>query len=208
MHILRPSADRRLNLLTGLLSLIGASVLAASLLSHSPEDPAWNTAAEALRPHNWIGYPGALFSDVALSLAGFASWLIPIMVCLFGFRRMRSKSVEAPGLRIFGAGLLVLSACTLLSLAPDWKPLHETMPPGGVIGLALSAYLLANLNFGGTFAIVAVAVLISIYLTTSFTVETVEGWIAAPMAKWPIQSRSFNLAMKPWSSCCWNAEPT
>ena len=184
MHILRPSADRRLNLLTGLLSLIGAGVLAASLLSHSPEDPAWNTAAEALRPHNWIGYPGALFSDVALSLAGFASWLIPIMVCLFGLRRMRSKSVEAPGLRVFGAGLLVLSACTLLSLAPDWKPLHETMPPGGVVGLALSAYLLANLNFGGTLAIVAVAVLISIYLTTSFTVETVEGWIAAPMAWW------------------------
>jgi len=182
MHILRPSADRRLNILTGLLFLIGAGVLAASLISHSPEDPAWNTATEALRPHNWIGYPGALFSDIVLSLAGFASWLIPFMVCLFGLRRMRSRTVEAPGLRLFGAALLVLSACTLLSLAPDWKPLHETMPPGGVVGLALSAYLLANLNYGGTLALVAVAVLISIYLTTSFTVETVEGWIAVPMA--------------------------
>ncbi len=184
MHILRPSADRRLNLLTGLLFLIGAGVLAASLISHSPEDPAWNTAAETLRPANWIGYPGALFSDIVLSLAGFASWLIPIMVCLFGLRRMRSQRVEAPGLRLFGAGLLVLSACTLLSLAPDWKPLHETMPPGGVVGLALSAYLLANLNYGGTLAIVAGAVLISIYLTTSFTVETVEAWISIPMAWW------------------------
>lgn len=182
MHILRPSADRRLNILTGLLFLIGAGVLAASLISHSPEDPAWNTATEALRPHNWIGYPGAMFSDIVLSLAGFASWLIPFMVCLFGLRRMRSRTVEAPGLRLFGAALLVLSACTLLSLAPDWKPLHETMPPGGVVGLALSAYLLANLNYGGTLALVAVAVLISIYLTTSFTVETVEGWIAVPMA--------------------------
>ncbi|MBL8239221.1 MAG: DNA translocase FtsK 4TM domain-containing protein [Bryobacterales bacterium] len=184
MHILRPSADRRLNLLTGLLFLIGGGVLAASLISHSPEDPAWNTAAEALRPHNWIGYPGALFSDVALSLAGFASWLIPAMVCLFGLRRMRSQIVEAPGLRLFGAGLLVLSVCTLLSLAPDWKPLHETMPPGGVVGLALSAYLLANLNYGGTLALVAVAILISVYLTTTFTVETIEGWIAAPIAWW------------------------
>ncbi|HEU0124026.1 MAG TPA: DNA translocase FtsK 4TM domain-containing protein [Bryobacteraceae bacterium] len=182
MQLLRPSADRRLNLLTGLLFLIGSVVLAASLFSHSPDDPAWNTAAEALRPRNWIGYPGALFSDIALSLAGFASWLIPVMVCLFGLRRMRSQTVEAPGLRLFGAGLLVLSVCTLLSLAPDWKPLHETMPPGGVVGLALSAYLLANLNFGGTLALVAVAVLISLYLTTSFTVETVEGWIAGPMA--------------------------
>ncbi|MFN0101267.1 MAG: DNA translocase FtsK [Bryobacteraceae bacterium] len=171
-------------MLTGLLFLIGSAVLAASLISHSPEDPAWNTASEALRPHNWIGYPGALFSDVVLSLAGFASWLIPVMVCLFGLRRMRSKSVEAPGLRLFGAALLVLSVCTLLSLAPDWKPLHETMPPGGVVGLALSAYLLANLNFGGTLAIVAVAVLISIYLTTSFTVETIEGWLLVPMAWW------------------------
>ena len=171
-------------MLTGLLFLIGACVLAASLISHSPEDPAWNTASEALRPHNWIGYPGALFSDIALSLAGFASWLIPLMVCLFGLRRMRSQSVEAPGLRLFGAALLVLSACTLLSLAPDWKPLHDTMPPGGVVGLALSAYLLTNLNYGGTLALVAVAILVSIYLTTSFTVETVEAWISIPMAWW------------------------
>ena len=191
MHILRPSADRRLNLLTGLLFLIGAGVLAASLISHSPEDPAWNTAAEALRPHNWIGYPGALFSDVVLSLAGFASWLIPVMVCLFGLRRMRSKTVEAPGLRLFGASLLVLSACTLLSLAPDWKPLHETMPPGGVVGLALSAYLLANLNYGGTLAVVAVAILISVYLTTSFTVETVEDWISVPMAWWDVRVEGY-----------------
>lgn len=191
MHILRPSADRRLNLLTGLLFLIGSAVLAASLISHSPEDPAWNTAAEALRPRNWIGYPGALFSDIVLSLAGFASWLIPVMVGLFGIRRMRSQSVEAPGLRVFGAALLVLSACTLFSLAPDWKPLHETMPPGGVVGLALSAYLLTNLNYGGTLALVAVAILISLYLTTTFTVETVEGWIAGPMAWWDAQVEGY-----------------
>jgi S-DNA-T family DNA segregation ATPase FtsK/SpoIIIE len=193
MHILRPSADRRLNLLTGLLFLIGSAVLAASLISHSPEDPAWNTAAEALRPRNWIGYPGALFSDIVLSLAGFASWLIPLMVCLFGLRRMRSQSVEAPGLRMFGAGLLVLSVCTLFSLAPDWKPLHETMPPGGVVGLALSAYLLANLNYGGTLALVAVAILISLYLTTTFTVETVEGWISGPMAWWDARVEGYQV---------------
>lgn len=184
MHIFRPSADRRLNLLTGMLFLIGASVVAASLFSYSPEDPAWNTAAEALRPRNWIGYPGALFSDLALSLTGFASWLIPFMVFVFGIRRMRSRSVETPGLRLFGAGLLVISACTLLSLAPDWKPLHETMPPGGVLGLALSAYLLSNLNFGGTMAVVAAAVLISLYLTTTFSVETVENWLTLPVAWW------------------------
>src|SRR5262249_46730308 len=148
MQILRPSADRRLNLLTGLVCLIGAGVLAASLVSHSPEDPAWNTAAEALRPRNWIGYPGALFSEVGLSLSGFAAWLLPGLLGIFGLRRMRSRPVEAPALRLVGAGLLVLSACTLLSLAPDWKPLHDTMPPGGVLGLAMSAYLLTNLNYG------------------------------------------------------------
>ena len=93
-------------------------------------------------------------------------------------------SSDLPGLRLFGALLFVLSVCTLLSLAPDWKPLHETMPPGGVLGLALSAYLMANLNFGGTLALVAVSILISLYLTTTFTVETVEGWIAAPIAWW------------------------
>lgn len=184
MQILRPSADRRLNLLTGLVCLIGAGVLTASLLSYSPEDPAWNTAAEALRPRNWIGYPGALFSDIALSLTGFAAWLLPFMTGVFGLRRMRSRPVEAPGFRLFGAALLVLSACTLLSLAPEWKPMHDTMPPGGVIGLAISAYLLANLNYGGTLALLAVATLVALYLTTTITVETIEGWMAVPTAWW------------------------
>lgn len=184
MNIFGTSADKRLNQLTGLVSLVAAAALAASLLSYSPLDPAWNTAAESLRPHNWIGYPGALFSDLALSLAGFAAWLAPVLAGAFGLQRMRSKPFEAPTLRLIGSGLLILSACTLLSLAPEWKPLHETMPPGGVLGLAISAYLLANLNFGGTLALVAVAILISLYLTTTISIESVEGWIAGPMAWW------------------------
>jgi S-DNA-T family DNA segregation ATPase FtsK/SpoIIIE len=184
MHILRPSTDRRLNLLTGCVFLIGAAVLAASLLSHSPEDPAWNTAANVLRPHNWIGYPGALFSDIALSLAGLAAWLLPAMFFGFALQRIKSRPVETPLLRLFGAVLLILSVCTLLSLIPDWRPFHRTVPPGGVLGLATSAYLLANLNYGGTLALLAVAILISLYLTTTISAETVEGWIAAPAAWW------------------------
>ena len=184
MNIFGTSADKRLNQLTGLVSLVAAAALAGSLLSYSPLDPAWNTAAESLRPNNWIGYPGALFSDLALSLAGFAAWLAPILAGAFGLQRLRSKPFEAPTLRLCGAALLILSACTLLSLAPEWKPLHETMPPGGVLGLAISAYLLANLNYGGTLALVAVAVLVSIYLTTTISIESVEGWISGPMAWW------------------------
>jgi len=91
MNIFGTSADKRLNQLTGLVSLVAAAALAASLLSYSPLDPAWNTAAESLRPNNWIGYPGALFSDLALSLAGFAAWLAPILAGAFGLQRMRSR---------------------------------------------------------------------------------------------------------------------
>lgn len=184
MQILGTSANKRLNELTGLVLLIGAGVLAASLISYTPQDPAWNTAAETLRPKNWIGYPGAWFSDLALSFSGFAAWLLPVMLGVFGWRRMRSRPVEAAGMRIFGAALLVLSTCTLLSLGPDWRFFQFDMPAGGVLGLALSAYLVSNLNYGGTIALAAVAVLVSVYLTTSFSLETAEGWVAGPLAWW------------------------
>jgi len=107
-------------------------------------------------------------------------------------QRLRSRPVEAPALRLIGAGLLILSVCTLLSFAPDWKPLHETMPPGGLLGLATSAYLLANLNYGGTLALLACAVLVSLYLTTTITVEAVEGWFAGPMAWWDARAEGYH----------------
>jgi DNA segregation ATPase FtsK/SpoIIIE, S-DNA-T family len=184
MQILGSSANKRLNELTGLVLLVGAGVLAASLLSYRPEDPAWNTAAGALRPQNWIGYPGAWFSDVALSFSGFAAWLFPVMVGAFGWRRLRSRPMEAPWTRVFGSVLLVLSTCTLLSLGPDWRMFQFDVPAGGVLGLAMSAYLVENLNFGGTIALAAVAVIVSVYLTTSFTLEAAEAWFAGPLAWW------------------------
>ena len=68
-----PTSNRRLNELIGFLALVSATLLVLSLISYSPLDPSWNTAAAppASHPaHNWIGPVGAVVSDLALQIFG------------------------------------------------------------------------------------------------------------------------------------------
>src|SRR5947209_2820035 len=53
----------------GALLLAGSLGLAVALLTHQPTDPSWSTAAGG-PAENWLGAPGAYFSDVLLLLFG------------------------------------------------------------------------------------------------------------------------------------------
>ncbi len=53
-HAFTPTPNRRLNELVGFLALVFATLLVLALISYSPLDPSWNTAATppASRPSN------------------------------------------------------------------------------------------------------------------------------------------------------------
>ena len=53
-HAFTPTPNRRLNELVGFLALVSATLLVLSLISYSPLDPSWNTAATPPASH-----PGA-----------------------------------------------------------------------------------------------------------------------------------------------------
>src|SRR5512135_2558158 len=81
-----PTPNRRLNELIGFLALVSATLLVLSLVSYSPLDPSWNTAAAppASPPaHNWIGPVGAIVSDLALQVFGVSIFLIPVFLVLY-----------------------------------------------------------------------------------------------------------------------------
>ncbi len=82
-----------------LLLLSLAAVFA--LATHNPTDPSLSTAAGG-PPTNWIGSPGAYFSDALLLLFGIGSILFLPVVAIAGLRMLR---VEPAGHT--GRGLLV-----------------------------------------------------------------------------------------------------
>src|ERR1035441_5659910 len=80
-----PTANRRLNELIGFLVLVFALLLVLALVSYSPLDPSFNTAATppaSHLAHNWIGVFGAVASDLTLQVLGVAAFLVPIFLVL------------------------------------------------------------------------------------------------------------------------------
>jgi S-DNA-T family DNA segregation ATPase FtsK/SpoIIIE len=179
MKLLSPTEHRRLNEVTGFLLLSMGLVTLLSLVSYHPQDPSWNTAAGS-RPLNLAGYPGAWLSDVLIQTFGGAAFLFPLLAFLLAWKWIRSEELDAGAVKIFGSALLTLSVCAALSFAP-LRLFGGTVPIGGALGLALAHYLVDSLNLAGALLATATAVVVSIYLVSTFTLARLGEWFAGPI---------------------------
>jgi S-DNA-T family DNA segregation ATPase FtsK/SpoIIIE len=184
MDILKPSANNRLNEVTGVVFLAVGVFLLLSLLTYHPGDPSWNTATGLERAGNWTGRFGSTLADLIYSALGLAALSVPILVVAAGVQRLRHRPIGAPSIRMAGAVLLVGGICTLLSLFPVWRPFEGTVPVGGVAGLALANYLITNFNVAGAAMISLTTIFLSLYLVSRFSMELVYGWMETPLEWW------------------------
>ncbi len=184
MDILKPSANNRLNEVTGIVFVAVGLFLVLSLASYHPGDPSWNTATGVARATNWTGRFGATLADLIYNALGLASLLIPTLIVATGIQRMRHRPIEVPAIRVTGAILLVAGICTILSLAPVWRPFDGTVPAGGILGLSLASYLIGNFNPVGAAMITLTTIVLSLYLVSKFSMEVVYQWFEVPTTWW------------------------
>ncbi|WP_265528202.1 DNA translocase FtsK [Sphingomicrobium marinum] len=109
--------------------------LAIALATHDRNDPDLSTAA-AGPPANWLGTPGAMASDISLTLFGLTAILIVPMLLVIGTRMIRLTEPGRPA-KQWGLGflsLLILGTAIGL-MAPDAV---SGLPGGwgGVLGMA------------------------------------------------------------------------
>ncbi|MBB1651020.1 MULTISPECIES: DNA translocase FtsK [Delftia] len=150
-------------LLAGLLALV---FWLASMLSYSPQDPAWSTsgAGHARLVANWMGRVGAWLADACYFGFGMSVWwlvLASLQTWLSSFARWLRGGVPRDGvplpplwrrrLRFWGGLLLLLGA----SCALEWTRLYrfESVlpgPAGGVFGYMLGYHSLQWLGFMGS----------------------------------------------------------
>ena len=169
MRPLGPTPFRRLNEATGLVFLAGGVVLTLCLISYSPSDPSWNTAAGARAPNNWIGPVGAVIADLLLQGLGFGAGLLPFFILVLAWRWLRSRPIHSAGAKLVGSTILLLSTCAALALGPDWRFFDGAITPGGVAGLIVAGYLVEELNTAGAALVLATCWLLSLYLVSSFS---------------------------------------
>jgi len=189
MKLLSPSPHKRLNEITGFLLLAAGLVMLLSLISYHAFDPSLDTASSA-RPLNLVGYPGSYLSDFFFQMFGAAAFLFPLLTFLLAWRWIRSEEIEAGAVKLAGTLTLTLSACAALSFAP-FRLFSGNIHIGGTLGFAIATYLVDSLNLAGALVVTATAVIISVYLVSTFTLAALSGWFAAPMAWWERRREAF-----------------
>src|SRR5690606_1147107 len=126
---------RRLSELAGLALLTLALLGAIALSTWSVQDPSLSHATQQPVQH-LLGYPGAIFSDMAMQLLGLASVLLLAPEMLLGWRLLSHKPLGEKwrSLMWLAATFLGAAFASTLPVTASW-PLPTGL--GGVCGDAL-----------------------------------------------------------------------
>ncbi len=164
---------RRLRELAGLTLLTVALLGAITLATWSVQDPSLSHATQK-SIHNLLGYPGAIFSDLAMQLLGLASVLLLAPEALIGWRLLAHRPLGAKwrGLVWIAVTLFTAGFVSALPRIGSW-PLPTGL--GGVCGDALLR--LSGMIFGWPLGDIALLITGSIFfVATVTTLMLATGW--------------------------------
>jgi S-DNA-T family DNA segregation ATPase FtsK/SpoIIIE len=178
----------RLKEVTGLVLLLAASAYLLALASYHPTDPSWNNSTGLSPSLNKIGRVGSHISDLSFQCFGLTAWVLPLLLAMLGWVWTRSKNLNSPGARVAGYVILALAISGGLSLFEFPNPNESAFAVGGVAGYLVSSTLQRALNVAGSAILLAVALVISLYLISSFSIagiaEGAENWVIAHLPRW------------------------
>ena len=164
---------RRLSELAGLALITLALLGVIALATWSVQDPSLSHATQ--QPiHNLLGYPGAIFSDLAMQLLGLAAILLLLPEALLGWRLLAHKPVGEKW-----RGLLWIVATFLAAGFASTLPRIGSWPlPAGLGGVAGDALLhVPALIFGGPLAgIMRLALSAMFGIAAAVTLAVAAGW--------------------------------
>ena len=178
MRFLTPTENKRLNELIGFVCMMAAVLLALSLISYNPHDPALNVSAASMGEspvRNWIGPVGSYTADLGFQVFGFAAFLLPLALGILGYNWFRSQAVDSQWATLVGYGLLLLSLPSLLTMI-HFPDVRGAIPPGGVLGSAISHGLQSGFNFWGALLVAMALLIVALFLTTSFSFSGAHAW--------------------------------
>ena len=176
MTFLQPTDKPRLNEPVGFLLLILGVCGALSLISYYPFDPSWNAAGDRGEFRNLIGKPGAYGSDLALQVLGAGAYFLPLFALVLGWCWVRSARIERLRERLIGSTFFLLAVCAGLALAPLSLLFHQTVLPGGTFGFVAATLLVGFFNQVGAALFLLGGAVVSVYMMTSFTIESALAW--------------------------------
>src|SRR4051812_33495518 len=184
-RVFTPSKNRRLNELVGFLLFAAAVLLLLALVSYSPLDNSWNTAAtspDSSPARNWIGVVGAMTSDLLLQGAGVTIFLLPVMIGMLAARWYKSRPVDSPIAKCIGAFALMLFIPALFALLPWHLRFRHAAALEGLVGRVFGDVLIHYFNLVGAYIVCAGVITAALYLSTAFSLGAARLWMETRFA--------------------------
>ena len=164
----------------GVVLLIMALAIAASLFSFNPHDPSFNTAT-GTKPTNWLGRFGATVADGLTQLLGLAG-IVPVLILLaWTWQLLRHHHLGLPLLRLAAAILFCPVAAMMIGLLQLSLPGLDVAWPtssgiGGESGVFLARKLLGLVSgetgsMGSIVSILITLVLVAILCPMSMGLQ-------------------------------------
>jgi len=134
--------------LLGVISVLFSLYLGLSLFSFTKWDPSLFTYTTS-PVKNYGGKIGAFISDLLMSSIGFAAYLMPVALIVYGIRRLMSK--EKRRVYLVGTLLLIFSISLLSSLMLRTFSVTTENNPGGMTGSVIAGTLEQYLSMLGAY---------------------------------------------------------
>ncbi|MGH9390731.1 MAG: DNA translocase FtsK 4TM domain-containing protein, partial [Vicinamibacteria bacterium] len=164
----------RLSEVFGVVLMALALMVAVSLLTHNPSDPAWYFRETSSRPtENLIGPAGAFLSEAFLQVFGLASYLVAVLAFATGWNRFWFQPVDSKPTKLIGLVTIIACLAALLALALGEIPLSGVLTPaGGAVGQMLASYLVSALNPMGAFILLVTMLFTAIVVVTHWSLSS------------------------------------
>ncbi len=188
-----PPSPRRQRLMRDIALIAIAPLLLyllVSLVTFSPQDPAWSQSGSITAPlNNAGGRVGAWTADVLLYLTGYVAFLLPVMLGLIAWIALFGRDADGdgdadlgPALRLVGIVGFLVSATGLLHLrmgvAPDFSA-----GSGGILGQLVGRSLYSGFGAVGGNLFLLALLLVSVTLATGLSwlavMDRIGHWVLA-----------------------------
>jgi len=167
----RSTVSRRVSEFVGVALFAAALIWIISLASYEPADPVWFFSSGAhAAPANFAGRVGAFLAELSFQLFGYASYLVPALMMIIGWNYFWCRTLDAPGTKATGAGLLVGCMSAFLGLVfgtldVAGKPFRAGGYAGEFLARAMSEYL----NRTGSMIVLLTMIFLAIIISTQFS---------------------------------------
>ena len=136
-------------------SLIINLLFLVALISYSPHDSAWSVQSSNLQVENAVGMVGAWAADIALSLLGLTSYLLPLVLAIlswqiYGNHIISIEKIDVFVIKLIGLLLTIFSISAMVQLFFDVN-FYLPQGIGGIIGNWLAnVTIIYGSNIGAT----------------------------------------------------------